>query len=192
MQTIDPEISKSKFNSEIDAFLKARDIQRERGIILLEKEFPNAFFAFGSPNLNPCPIIFAVKINFDNYDLEPLSVQFIHPFTFRPLRLQDVATHFNRNIGPEGAIVLQALLQEEPSPESLPFLCIPGIREYHNHPAHSGDTWLLHRKNAGEGSLGFVIEKLFDYGISAINSYQLPQIGVNRLLLGLNLTIVPK
>lgn len=192
MQIIDPEISKSKFNSEIDAFSKIRDIQRARGIILLEKEFPNAFFAFCSPNLNPCPIIFAVKINFDNYDLEPLSVQFIHPLNFRPLKLQDVATHFNRNIAPDGGLTLQALLQEEPSPDSLPFLCIPGIREYHNHPAHSGDTWLLHRKNAGEGSLGFVIEKLFDYGISAINSYQFPPIAMSRLQLGLNLAIVPK
>lgn len=192
MQIVDPEISKSKFDSEIDAFLKVRHIQRERGIILLEKEFPNAFFAFGSPNLNPCPIIFAVKINFNNYDLEPLSVQFIHPFNFKPLKLQDVATHFNRNVGPDGAVVFQPLLQEEPTPEALPFLCIPGIREYHHHPAHSGDNWLLHRKNGGEGTLGFIIEKLFDYGVSAINSYQLPAIAMNRMQLGLNLAIVPK
>ncbi|MBA4055124.1 MAG: hypothetical protein C0490_10455 [Marivirga sp.] len=192
MQTIDPQISKSKFDDELEIFLKVQDTQRQRGILLLKEEFPNAYFAFGVPSLNPCPIIFAVKINFENYDLEPLSVQFIHPFTFRPLKLQDVATHFNRNIGQNGTVILQALLQEEQSPESLPFLCIPGIREYHNHPAHSGDSWLLHRKNAGEGSLGFVIEKLFDYGISAINSFQLPAIGMNRLHLGLNLTTVPK
>lgn len=192
MQTIDPYISKSKFDDELQNFLAAQDTQRQRGILLLKKEFPNAYFAFGVPGLNPCPIIFAVKINFENYDLEPLSVQFIHPFTFRPLKLQEVATHFNRNVGQEGIVMLQPLLQEEPSPQSLPFLCIPGVREYHDHPAHSGDSWLLHRKNGGEGSLGFVIEKLFDYGISAINSFQLPAIGMNRLNLGLDLTIVPK
>lgn len=196
MQTIDPEISKSKFDYELQTFLKVQDTQRQRGILLLKAGFPNAYFAFGVPGLNPCPIIFAVKINFDNYDLEPLSVQFIHPFTFEPLKLLDVSTHFYRNIGQDGSPTLQALLQEEPSPESLPFLCIPGVREYHNHPAHTGDSWLLHRKVAGEGSLGFIIEKLFHYGISSINSYQmniqLPPLSTTRLNLGVNLAIVPK
>jgi hypothetical protein len=192
MQAIDPEVSKLKFDAEVQGFLAARDMHRQRGIILLEKEFPNAYFAFGVPSLNPFPIVFAAKINFDNYDLEPLSVQFIHPFTFQPLKLQNISTHFNRNIGQNGNIVLQALLQEEPSPESYPFLCIPGIREYHNHPAHTGDSWLLHRKLAGEGSLGFVIEKLFEYGISSITSYQIPPLGIMRLPLAINPTIVPK
>ncbi len=27
-----------------------------------------------------------------------------------------------------------------------PFLCIRGIREYHEHPQHSGDDWLLYRQ----------------------------------------------
>lgn len=191
MQAIDPEISKLKFDTELQAFLNVRDMHRQRGIILLEKEFPNAYFAFGVPSLNPFPIVFAVKINFENYDLEPLSVQFVHPFTFQPLKLQNIATHFNRNIGQDGTITLQALLQEEPLPESLPFLCIPGIREYHQHPAHTGDSWLLHRKLAGEGTLGFVIEKLFEYGISSIISYQIPPLNITWLPLGINPSLVP-
>jgi len=30
-------------------------------------------------------------------------------------------------------------------PDEIPFLCLPGIREYHENPAHTGDSWLLHR-----------------------------------------------
>ena len=33
-----------------------------------------------------------------------------------------------------------------------PFLCVPGTREYHSHPQHSGDDWLLHR-STGAGRL---------------------------------------
>jgi hypothetical protein len=194
MQAIDPEISKLKFDAELRGFLNARDMHRQRGIILLEKEFPNAYFAFGAPSLNPCPIVFAVKINFDNYDLDALSVQFVHPFTFEPIKLQEMATHFKRVVEQNGLLTHQPLLQEEALPESLPFLCIPGIREYHSHPAHTGDSWLLHRKLSGEGSLGFIIEKLFEYGAAPINSYQiqLPAMNIARMPLGINLAMVPK
>ncbi|WP_306919914.1 putative metal-binding protein [Rhizobium mesoamericanum] len=36
--------------------------------------------------------------------------------------------------------------------EDEPFLCMAGVREYHDNPAHSGDPWLLHR-GSGEGRL---------------------------------------
>jgi len=192
MQTVDPKVSKSKFDDELQTFLLMQDSQRQRGILLLKAEFPNAYFVFGVPSLNPCPLVFAVKINFENYDLEPLSVQFIHPFTFEPLKLHDMITHFFRNIGQDDAPTVQALLQEEPTPESLPFLCIPGVREYHNHPAHTGDPWLLHRNVSGEGSLGFLIEKLFHYGISSINSYQIQLPPLNAPRLNLGLKTIPK
>ena len=58
-----------------------------------------------------------------------------------------------------------------------PFICIPGIREYHNHPAHTGDSWLLHRRD-GEGTLGFIVDKLYEYGISGIACYQVPGINI--------------
>lgn len=78
------------------------------------------------------------------------------------------------------------LLQQDEN--NLPFLCIPGIREYHNHPSHSGDSWLLHRGVGGEGSLGFIIEKLFEYGITPMVTYQ-AQFTLN--ITGLNLAIDP-
>jgi hypothetical protein len=81
-------------------------------------------------------------------------------------------------------------------PHHLPFLCLPGVREYHEHPAHSNDPWLGYR-NSGEGTLGFLIDQLHLYGSNPISSYcpqnyNIQQPGPGALLLqaqGLILTL---
>lgn len=94
-----------------------------------------------------------VVLSFDDYDLLPPSVRFVDPFT-------SVSAHPG----------LDALLSSEqgdrnvlvrPHPRTgLPFLCLPGVREYHQHPQHSGDDWLLHRSR-GEGRLAVICERLW-------------------------------
>lgn len=49
-------------------------------------------------------------------------------------------------------------------PDEVPFLCLPGVKEYHESPAHSGDSWLLHR-GRGEGTLHFILDQLYRYGV---------------------------
>ena len=66
-------------------------------------------------------------------------------------------------------------------PEEIPFLCLAGVREYHEHPAHSGDIWELHRAS-GAGRLVRLLEIIHRYGIEPITgmSVQLvPQFSVN-------------
>jgi len=200
MQFVDPEVSRKKFEQEISLFEGVADAQRRRGVIMLESKFPNACFAFSATNLTPPAIAFAVRFNFDNYDLLPISIKFINPFTFESLKQDQIPVQFLRNIGPPDQPInplspqVQALLQQEPSPEALPFLCIPGVREYHDHPAHSGDSWLLHRKNCSEGSLGYLIDKLHQYGISSIGSYNVlvqVQASAFQARLGLNPQSIP-
>ncbi len=53
-----------------------------------------------------------------------------------------------------------------------PFFCIPGVREYHNHPAHTGNPWLLHRTK-GEGKLAFLLDQLYIHSIPFIKQYGL-------------------
>ena len=57
------------------------------------------------------------------------------------------------------------------SQDDPPFICLPGIREYHDNPAHSGDPWLLHR-TSGAGSLAFIADKICSYGASQITELQ--------------------
>ena len=82
---------------------------------------------------------------------------------------------------PPGA-VMPMLVQEQPLmqayPDGIPFLCIAGVREYHEHPAHSGDVWELHRP-VGAGRLVRILEVIDTYGIRPLKGYNInltPQI----------------
>lgn len=101
------------------------------------------------------PVITAcVRIDFWNFDLWPPSVTFLDPLTRQPapppVRAPD-------RISAEE--VRDALIDQHPD-TLQPFLCLPGIREYHSHPQHSGDDWLLHR-HLREGDLAVVCERIW-------------------------------
>ena len=66
-------------------------------------------------------------------------------------------------------------------PDEIPFLCLAGVREYHDHPAHSGDVWELHRRG-GAGRLVRLLEIVDRYGLSPIaglNVQLVPQVSFN-------------
>ena len=69
-------------------------------------------------------------------------------------------------------MVGQQPLMQAAKPEDIPFLCIAGVREYHEHPAHSGDAWELHRK-AGAGRLVRLLEVIDTYGVRPISGYNI-------------------
>jgi len=193
VQTVDIEVSRKKFEDELSIFLHRQDAHRENGIILLKATFPDIELLFIAKQLIPAPVVFSVRINYTNYDLEPLSVSFIDPLTGDLLKANRVLTHFNKKNGVDlnGNLIKQPLLQFE-TPDGIPYLCIPGVREYHNHPFHTGDSWMLHRKLGVEGSLGYLIDKLYDYGISAISTFNLPIISIPMVQLGLDLNKLPE
>jgi hypothetical protein len=56
------------------------------------------------------------------------------------------------------------------TPDSVPFLCMRGVREYHRHPAHTGDSWLIHRKR-GEGTLATILAAIHDNGRMPIRDF---------------------
>lgn len=54
--------------------------------------------------------------------------------------------------------------------DAIPFLCVAGVREYHDHPAHSGDPWELHR-TTGAGSLVRLLDLIHTYGPGAVSGW---------------------
>lgn len=189
-QSVDPVVSRAKFEQEIAAFQAAASWQRSRGVFLLEANFPTVLVAFVTPNIHPRAIAFGVLFDFTNYDLEPPSVKFVDPLTGAGLNVDQLTTRLPRQApqqvapqliqGPNGQLIPvqiqvqpQALVQAH-EPDKIPFLCIAGVREYHEHPAHTGDSWLLHR-GQGEGTLGFLIDQLVKYGTEPLNRYN-PQV----------------
>jgi hypothetical protein len=190
MQTIDQKVSEAKFRQELDAFKANENLHRKRGIFLINSSFPDALFLFTAPQLLPAPIVFAVRVNFNNYDLEAPSLRFINPFTLENLSLAPVP--FLRSIiGENNTVSYQGLAQKDDT--GLPFLCIPGIREYHNHPAHTGDSWLLHRMKGGEGTMGFILDKLYEYGIVSLSAFKMQiEMQSPRILMHIDQNLIPR
>lgn len=180
-QYVDSDVSKAKFQAEIDAFRAMLAEHLARGWWLLQAEFPQVLVAFAAPQLTPSAVVLGVKLDFSNYDLEPPSVVLVNPFTRLPYRARDLPTNLPRRqpvelpfgAAPFPVQMIQAVpLMQALEPDEVPFLCVPGVREYHQHPAHTGDSWLNHR-GTGEGSLFHILNIIYQYGVQPIREYGL-------------------
>lgn len=170
IQFVDQEVTRIKFEKELQEFKQNEDDYRRKGIICIKADFPSIMLLFAIPQLKPQPIAFAVNIDFTNWDVEPPSVKFIDPFSEKALHREDIKINFfqvkDKNAiktHPNGQLAELDLLQGQN--EILPFFCIPGVKEYHQHPAHSGNSWMLHRTK-GEGKLCVLIEQLYKHSIA--------------------------
>jgi hypothetical protein len=186
IQVTEPGVTKKKFESELSAFRLVENEYQKKGVLCLKIEFPKIEFAFIAHTLKPPPVVFTVSIDFTNYDLEPPSITFIDLITRQRVRTKEVYAKFFKVIpgnmlGQGGQIIpinIQSVLIGEP--EDFPFLCIPGVREYHNHPQHTGNNWLLLRKS-GEGKLAFLLDQLYNHSIPYITSYHIGYtVGINQ------------
>lgn len=174
---VDPRVSKVKFDREIEQYRRLEDDYVARGWWLVRAEFPEVFVVFGTNKTKPPAVAFGALLDFTNYDLWPPSVRLVDPFTKQPYAKKDLPTKLPRLV-PIGSQAGDAA--EEPPPgaashsliglmqgwrdDDVPFLCLPGVREYHENPGHTGDSWLLHRVGP-EGTLHFILEQLHRYGV---------------------------
>jgi hypothetical protein len=154
---VDPEVTRRKFERELELWSEQDTVYRRRGWLMLgqhELSVDIGFLGRLPVGGQPIPAMSAcVRIDFTNYDLQPPSVEFIDPLT-----------------GEYASPPVQALVGTAEDPRDLvvhshpetnrPFFCVPGIREYHNHPQHSGDSWLLHRQS-GEGRLATICDRIW-------------------------------
>ena len=177
---VDPAVSRAKFDREVASYKEYEDVYIRGGWWLLRAEFPQVFIVFGTPSLKPPAVAFGALLDFTNYDFWPPSVRLVDPFTQEPYRGRELPNLLKRRVpaqldaqlaGLGQAFVEQPLMQFH-DPEDVPFLCLPGVREYHEHPGHSGDSWLLHR-GSGEGTLHHILEVLHKYGVQPLSGYQL-------------------
>jgi hypothetical protein len=181
-QSTDLRVSRKKFDREIAEFRALGDQYRPRGWFLVHAEYPRVLVLLASPKLTPSAIVMGVLFDYTNYDASPPSVRLVHPFTAEPYKLSELPTQLVRALpdqhvqvqGMPGGIqqvpmqVQQPLMQaHEPN---IPFLCIAGVREYHEHPAHCGDLWELHRAG-GAGRLARLLEIISRYGLEPINGF---------------------
>ena len=178
-QYVDPTVSRTKFDREISEYLSLEADYRARGWFLVKADWPLVIVVLASNKTRPAAIVTAVQFDYTNYDAEPPSVRIVDPFSGRLLMSQEIPTRLPRMIlGPEipgpGGVKAQLNSQQDLMqshlPEDLPFLCIPGVKEYHDHPGHSGDPWELHRP-AGEGRLVRLLEVISKYGLEPVQGF---------------------
>lgn len=159
---VDPSVTRIKVQRELEQW-KANSNHQQRGWLLLsyDENVPSVELAFLSRisihgGAGPLPaIVCAVRLTYENYDLWPPSLTFIDGFTREPT-LPPVRAFQSTPEGPR-----DVLINGHPDTK-LPFLCLAGIREYHSHPQHSGDDWLLHRA-AHEGSISTICERIWRF-----------------------------
>lgn len=166
---VDPLVCRAKFDREVASFRNLAADYHRRGVSLVDATFPEAFFTFAATNVKPAFIPFGVVINFENYDVVPPSVRFVHPFTCEPLKASEIGTAFPVLTGfnAQGQPNIQGLIQA--FTDEQPFLCMHGVREYHETPAHSGDSWLLYR-GTGVGTLAYLLQALVKHGTDPIKT----------------------
>lgn len=184
-QATDPAVSRAKFGREIEEFQELAVEYGRRGWFLTHASFPTAFVVLAAPQLKPPALIAGVLFDYTDYDSRPPSVRLVDPFTREPYTWEELPSQLLRQVEasglpvpmfqvPEGAeppkiMVNQPLMQPDPS-GGAPFLCIAGVREYHDHPGHSGDSWDLHR-TGGAGRLVRILEVLDTYGLRPLSGY---------------------
>jgi len=192
---VEPQLSRKKFERELTEYRRLQREHMARGWWMLDAEWPQVFIVFASSRLKPPAVIFGAIVDFTNYDFWPPSVTLVDPFSRQPYRAKELPTVMKRRkltaVPPHIAAVAEAeggeipqLITDQPllqsyGPDEIPFLCVPGVREYHHHPGHSGDSWLLHR-GTGVGRLFFVLDVLHRYGVQPIDGYNVqmvPRIG---------------
>ena len=154
---VDPEVTGLKLERELELWRENEETYRRRGWILLgrsELEVDIGFLGRLPIGAQPVPAMTAcVRIDFTNFDLWAPSVEFIDPFTGEYLS-PPVQALVETYEGPRDLVV-----HSHPD-TNRPFFCVPGIREYHEHPQHSGDSWLLHRETR-DGSLATICDRIW-------------------------------
>lgn len=175
---VDPAVSRRKFAQEVEVARAQQHFHRQ-GIWILRSEYPIVFVAIVTPVGMPMfpGVLSAVHIDFTDYDVRPPSVYFVDPFSERRLELGEIkwwfpkATNVLRHPTTGQVLAAQPLNYVQGFNSRRPFLCLPGVREYHECSGHSGDSWFLHRGKMGN-LLVHLLTMLQRYGSGAVDGVQ--------------------
>jgi Predicted metal binding domain len=185
LSVVDPTVSRAKFDREIRAFRRLAADYRKRGWFLADASFPRVLVVLAAPQLKPPAVVAGVLLDYTDYDLRPPSVRLVDPFTAEPYLAKDLPVQLFRQVAAEGVrveivglpggaqppnLLARQPLMQSYGPEEIPFLCLAGVREYHDHPGHSGDVWELHRAS-GAGRLVRLLDIIDRYGIRPLSGF---------------------
>lgn len=170
---LDPAVCRRKYEIELEKLVAQKSVLEQRGlfvignpafptvdVLLVPKHpvvmsFPQQAQPIGMlmpgmlmrqaviPNLAARAI--RVRVDLSDFDIRAPSVTFLDAWTAKPIPYNELlrATNYEKQRGAH-----LVMLPDHPTTH-LPFLCVRGVREYHEHPQHQGDDWMLYRANTG-------------------------------------------
>jgi hypothetical protein len=142
---MDPAVSEMKFSRELEILCDvARAFVAAGGWEIAIARFPQLSTVFTHPR-SKRRVGFGFR--FDSWDEQPPSLALFDPKTKAELP-------WDR--WPQGG---WSAGNAHPS-TSKPFLCLPGIREYHTHSSHLADYWDNY-KAKGSYTLGFIVDRVW-------------------------------
>jgi len=195
---VDPEVSRLKFEREINRLAEQQSALQSRGIFVLGSQtypiiellfvprhplqvaipmppgrivLPQGTMAMAAAEIPSLSArAFKARFALTDYDFRAPSLEFRDPWTDAALPYETMfrALEYEKQRGPH-----VVLLGDHPSTHK-PFLCIRGIQEYHEHPQHSGDDWMLYR---AQMSLFSIAMSLWRVSIDLIHPVLITQAG---------------
>jgi hypothetical protein len=189
---LDPTVSRKKYDQALDRLHDQRASLESRAVFILgTSTYPHIDVFFGArhplrvalpatqtaagivlpPNtqlLAEVPSLaarcFKARFDLSDYDLRAPSVDFRDPWTDELLQYPTMFRAIEFEQERKAHVVL---LDDHPITHK-PFLCLRGIREYHEHPQHSGDDWLLYRDSM---SMFSIIVSIWRVSVDLIHAH---------------------
>jgi hypothetical protein len=104
---------------------------------------------------------FGVRVDLRGYDQAAPSITFRDPWSW------DLSAYAALPIGQlaDDPKKPQIVLLDGHPTVKRPFLCLRGVREYHEHPQHDGDDWAMYRSAT---NVYVLVERIARIGLSAV------------------------
>lgn len=166
---LDPQVETRKFDREVELLRRNAARLQTRGVFLGKVQRPEIDLVFvpraplqlapptpGAGGLlqggqtiqviEMVPIVaraFGVRFSLDGYDQQAPSITFRDPWSWDLLPYGLLPLGHVVDANHKGQLVI---LDGHPITKR-PFLCLRGVREYHDHPQHDGDDWAMYRSS---------------------------------------------
>jgi hypothetical protein len=170
---VHPRVSRALFERERAVFVREGELLRRQGCVLLRVEFPTIdalivptqTLQFGrnvgqqmfvEPMLTLSARAVGLRMSLEDYDIRPPSISLHDAVSWEPLAFAAIPEALHDDVGQAYKVV-----HDKHPLTDRPFVCMRGVREYHEHPQHTGDDWMLYRRALRPSALLAAISRAF-------------------------------
>ena len=147
---VHPEVSKQLFEESVGRIIANTDLLVERGWLVLVASFPEFTVAVKHRRTSRIRVF---RFIFDDWNDQPPRLTFLDGETLQELPGTMWPTNALSHWHQTGWQAVNG------ASTSQPFMCMAGIREYHTHSSHVGDSWENYKQQVGF-DLGGIVSRV--------------------------------